>query len=236
MRTRVSSELVRKQIDIWEREKLHKKRLETTEDAPYFPVVTVSRQMGTGGVSIAEFVAKKLNFRLFDREIIEFIAERADIRKSAVETIDEGVHSIVEEYLHSFMGKEGFSASEYLRHLTEVILVTAGHGKTVIIGRGAHLLIKNRPLLRVRIVCPLATRIRSLAERENHTLKKSEEIIKKRDVERASFIKKNFQRDIDDATSYDLVVNTDKIAFEQAADIIVCAYRNLFGDKGVALS
>lgn len=223
---RAHDSLIDLHIHQWEKDKEQKEKKHAPQT--YSPIVTISRQLGSGGAEIAEMVAKNLDYRLLDRTIVESIAKQAKTRQSAVETIDERSYGIVEESLRAVFVSDDLSKSKYIKHLTEVLVVAAQHGKAVIIGRGANILLKAFPVLRVRIICPLKIRVERFSEKNHISLKESENIMKKSDNDRAGFFKSYFHTDIDDAANYDLMLNIEKLEIQQAADIITKIFKSVY--------
>jgi cytidylate kinase len=199
---------------------------------PHCPIITISREIGSGGSSIGKMTARKLRFLFLDRKIVESIAERTSTDAGAVGVIDEKIISYVEEVLRDNMLSKSISMSEYMKHLTAVLIVAAEHGRAVVIGRGSNFLLKAYPHFRVRIVCPLQQRIERIAARDQISLKASRHKVQKSDTDRAAFIKRYFRAAVEDATHYELVINTEKLTVEQASDTIVKTYRALFPKKG----
>ena len=64
----------------------------------------------------------------------------------------------------------GFAPSDYLRNLSQVVLTLGRHGKSVIVGRGAHLILEPAHTLRVRCYAPLEWRVEQIAQRERISL------------------------------------------------------------------
>lgn len=229
MRKGSQESLIESNMSRWERNKLSRAAQERNSKQPD-PIITISRQIGSGGASIGELTAKKLKFQFLDREIVESIASRANIRRSAVETIDERGTTFVEEFLSSSFLPQSLSKSEYMRHLAAVLIVAARHGKAVILGRGAHLLLASFTRFRVRIVCPLESRVERIAQRDHISQKEAKAKVKASDTERSDFMKNHFSSRIDEVLNYELVVNTEKLTAKQASEIIALSYREWLSD------
>lgn len=195
---------------------------------PDNPIVTISREIGSGGFSIGKMTAKKLRFLVLDRKIVESIAARTSTDALAVGIIDEKIIGYVEEVLRDNLLLKSLSMSEYMKHLTAVLIAAAEYGRVVIIGRGSNFLLQVYPQMRVRIVCPLKLRIERIAERDHISLKAAKQKVQETDFERAAFIKHHFHAAINDAIDFDLIVNTEKLTVEQASDTIVKTFRSLF--------
>jgi cytidylate kinase len=77
-------QFVKEQIKKWERMYLE----EDGKTEARIPVITVSSEPGSGGTIIAQEIAKRLDFDYFNRDIVEGIAESAEIRSSVIDTIE----------------------------------------------------------------------------------------------------------------------------------------------------
>jgi cytidylate kinase len=221
---RAQDSLIESQLHQWEIDKMSRKMHEGVA-SHYSPLITISRQAGSHGVEISALTATRLNYQLLDRSIVDTIADRASIRKSAVKTLDEKVSSVFEDFLSETILPQVLSRSKYIEHLASVLVVAAEHGKAVIAGRGANFILRTFPLFRVRIVCPLKVRVERFAELKQMTLKESEARVKKSDANRAAYIRSYFRADINEATNYDLMINTERMSIEQASGIIIEAYK-----------
>jgi len=224
MQHRADDSLIESHLHKWETDKVSKKMNEGVA-RHYSPIITISRQAGSHGVEISALTATRLNYQLLDRTIVDTIAERASIRRSAVKTLDERAFSVLDEFLRETVLSNVLSPSRYIEHLASVLVVAAEHGKAVIAGRGANFILRTFPLFRVRIVCPLKERVERFAELKQLALKDAEARVKKSDANRAAYIRSYFRADINDATNYDMVINTERMEIEQASGIIIEAFR-----------
>ena len=92
------------------------------------PLITISRETGSGGRPIAYLVAKKLGrpWKVFHKEIIDDLAKGTHLEKKLVKEIDENKIPLIEEVIGDFFGKRYLNLSNYYKHLVE-ILTTIGH-------------------------------------------------------------------------------------------------------------
>ncbi len=192
------------------------------------PVITISRETGSGGRPIAKIVAAKLNFQYYDKKVIKMAAEKRQKRKAALQRLDEKIPSAIGEFLEDWLGIDGFSQSSYSDRLREVILYLARKGSSVILGRGANFVIPMEQCFRVRIIAPLKTRLYNSIKYESNTPLQARKEIRRLHFGQKDFIRKYFNKNISNANYYDLVVNTERLTLEQAAEIIVSAYKAKF--------
>ena len=193
-----------------------------------FPTVTVSRERGSGGSSVASLVAERLGFALFDSEIVDHVARSASVDRLVVMHMDERTQRSIKEWTDLVSHGKQFSAQSYMAHLTKTILTIGMKGRAVIIGRGAHLLLPVEKSFRVRVIAPLEMRIQRLAAGSGMEPANAEALIAETDKQRAQFIQENFQQMDSDPLLYDLVINTGRIALETAAELVVRAVEAKF--------
>jgi len=184
-------------------------------------VITVSRQLGSGGRIVAEILSRRLGWSLWDRELVDAIAENTALARSLVERFDEKTVSDIEALVRSAMGEPELGGFMYKRQLTRVVFSIAKHGAAVILGRGANFLLPKA--LNVRIEAAEETRIANMIRVEGLTHPEAVERIHLSDRERAAFTRKVFDRDIGDCRSYDIVIQADCFTPAQAAEVILAA-------------
>ena len=117
---------------------------------PIKPLVTISRQLGAGGEKTAVLLAQRLGVGLFDKELLKQIVKEAKGDKHLLEQLDERVTSLVDNLVHAFFSKKSTNKDTYFRYMAKVIL-NIGPAGGVIVGRGAHILLPEGRVLRVRV-------------------------------------------------------------------------------------
>ncbi|HOD35442.1 MAG TPA: cytidylate kinase-like family protein [Syntrophales bacterium] len=206
--------LVEEQLEKWKKEK-----------KPKYPfVLTVSRESGSGGNEISRLLAQGLGMDLMGGQIIQKVAESSKMSTRVIESLDEKAVSALDSLVNSMFSARSISGTEYFRHLTQVILTIGKHGNAIIVGRGAHMILPKEETFRLRVIAPMALRVHHLMKSRSYTKKEAEEYIKKRDGDRLAFLKKHFQTDPADPLQYDMVINTEKIGLEAAAEAVKAAF------------
>ena len=172
------------------------------------PAIALSRQHGAGGEVLARRLAEALNLEVFDREIIQRIAGKAQLREQEVTALDERDRAVIDEWLAPFAAERYLTHYDYLHHLIGVVAAIARRGGAVIVGRGAHLLLRPGEALRVRVVAPPEACVAAVAEEEGLSPHAARERIEAVESERRAFLRQYFHAEFDDPTQFDLVVNT----------------------------
>jgi cytidylate kinase len=188
------------------------------------PVICLSRQFGAHGTDLARAVGERLGFHVYDQDLVDEIAKQAHVRRKVVESLDERARSGIVRWVDELVEKRQFTASDYLRNLSEVVLTFARHGQGVIVGRGAHLILDPELTLRVRAYAPAAWRARQIAERRTISLAQAEVLTTRVDAERAAFYRETFNVDIEQPAQFDLLINASTTSLEAATEIVIDAF------------
>ena len=131
--TRSMERLIEEQMQRWQLMHTEKK-----VDKEALPVITISREPGSGGRVVAQKLAAKLNVEVFHQEVLHEMAKRAEVSQQMLATMDEKGLSILEDWISSLVHDRHMWPDEYLRHLMNVIGSIGKHGRAVVVGRGAN--------------------------------------------------------------------------------------------------
>ena len=216
--TRAVHQIVEEQMKRWQM--LHTKKV---EEKAAVPSVTLSREPGSGGRIVAQKLAERLGFDVFYQEVLHEIANRAEVSKQMLATLDERGLSILEDWISSLVYDRHLRPDEYLKHLMSVVGTIGKHGRAVIVGRGANFILPPEHRFRVRITAPQRFRIQNVAREFNLPEDDAKRRIIKTESNRKAFIRKYFNADIADPNNYDLVINTANLSIDNVTDVIAAA-------------
>lgn len=198
------------------------------EPAKPMSVITISRQFGAGGHTVAEKLVQALgaDWEVWDREIIDQIAHSAETRKDMVEALDERTQSWMDQLARHMLGAHAMEPQGYRRHLVQVLLALGQQGRKIIVGRGANFVLRDA--LNVRLRAAVEFRTQAVMRLENIGHDEALKQIHRVDHDRAEFTRTLFERDIDDPAGYDLIVQTDNLGLDAAVAAIVGAARQMY--------
>jgi CMP/dCMP kinase len=191
-------------------------------------VVTVAHHLGSNGAAVAAAVAEQLGVPLYDREILQQIADTAKVRVETVKTLDEQVQNRLQEYITALLRESNFHPSDYLLYLTRTIGALWEHGPCVIVGHGCVHVVPRTHALAVRVIAPEDARIKRVAEREKIEVDEAKRLVQRTDSERQAFHRKNFHADCEDSKNYDLIIDSSGFDTAGCAAVIVEAFRRKF--------
>lgn len=213
--------LVDRQLRQWQ-EKEEKQKSREKSVCPWDTAhLTISRAYGARGYRIGQLVAEKLHWQVYSRSLVEYIAERSNLRQKVVADFDEKKKS--RTLSQTLFEPSSYSSDKHYRHLVQVILSLADHGRAVIVGRGANFITDRQNGLHVRVTASLDARIKRYANKEKVSFKAAKRKVESVDKDRADYIKHYFHQDPEEPHHYDLVINVEHFTNEQVADMIISA-------------
>jgi len=194
-------------------------------------IITIEREYGCGGGDIAQLVANRFGWNLWDQRLTEEISRLANCPKAVVEAREEKNDPLYYRLFKSFMrgSYEGainapklnlVDSETILRITRRVVEHAAEKGNCVIVGRGSQQFLMNQQnTLRVFLYAPREDKVRRLMSR-GKSEKDAEELVDSVDRERADFIQKYFNVDWPDRPIYHAMLNT-AIGDECVANMIL---------------
>jgi cytidylate kinase len=218
MPPRTLEKIIDEQIRKWEITRAKEAKEEAT-----IPVITLSREPGSGGRIIAEKLAKELGLDLFHQDIVQKMAESARTSARLLQTLDEKGLSVLEDWIATLVHERHLWPDQYLRHLMKVIGAIGRHGQAVIIGRGANFILPPQGQLKIRIVAPLEVRVQNVIRTFGASHEDAMRRVLKTESERRAFIRKYFHADIASSANYDLVINTGRLSIDAAVGAVIGA-------------
>jgi hypothetical protein len=199
-------------------------------------VLCVSHTTGSDGDEVGRRVAEQLGYLYVDEDIVASAAAQGGVdpgdvadeerRKTyarrILEALAEGGGDPV--VLAATAGIEVASPADIRALIRETVVQTAARGNVVIVAHAAAHAIEPGPrTLRVLVTASTATRTRRVAGAEQVDKAKAARTIKDSDAGRRDYLKRFYSVDTESPTDYDLVINTDVLTAEQAAEIIIRA-------------
>ena len=187
-------------------------------------VITVSRQYGCGGRELAEILAKKLNVKLYDRQIVHIAAAKLginDLSEQDLLDLENTVHPLTLTFMpfHSFGTRMGESSRGMFLSEASVVRKLANDGACVILGRCADYVLEDMPNHFSIFVCANDEyrEKRGKEVYEGKTLKELNEENEKR----ARYYNYYTGKKWGEASNYDLIVNTSNAPLDKIADAII---------------
>jgi hypothetical protein len=204
----------------------------TGDRAQSAPFITISREAGAGGQTLAAAVAKRLNENLgrderqwydFDRELVEQIANEHDIAPSLIESLEDHPHTWLDDMMRDLVAGQGKSGEFALyKQVSKAVLALARLGHTIIVGRGGVFITRNIPGgVHVLVVAPLDHRVRHMAKLRGVDEVAAAKLVRDIDRNRTEFYRRYWPNQVYGPASFHLTLNSAKLNEQQMADAIM---------------
>jgi cytidylate kinase len=177
-------------------------------------IITISRGSLSGGTELAERVAQRLEYRCVSREVLMEAAARYGVPEPKLDELFEKKPSFWEWLTRS--------RERYLVFVQAAMCEFAQAGNLVYHGQaGQQLLPGIKHVLKVRLITPVERRIRNAMEQRQIDHEAAAKHIQRIDEERYHRMRDLFDVDWRDPNLYDIVLNTEQMSLETAADVVV---------------
>ena len=191
-------------------------------------IITISRQFGSGGRTIAKALAQKLGYDYYDKEIIEDVAEKTGFSKEIIakrgeEAPGKSIFSYGFEAQATPGIMNGMTMNDYIWTVQrKVIKDIADSGKPcVIVGRSADYILKDYDdVLNVYICADLEFRKERIVKLYGENDKKPEKRLEEKDKKRAANHKHFTDLEWGYAPNYDICLNSSALGIDKCVEII----------------
>ena len=185
------------------------------------PFVTISREVGGGGHTVAQKLGQRLGWNVYDREILDYMAQEDAVQRRLFALQDEYHEGFIESILIALTPEKPYQPQGYFHKLTRAIHAIARNENAIFVGRGAAFLLPAARGLRVRLVCPVEACVAHLAQLEQLSIEDAEKKVRERNKERDAYLRAHFGRDALADDNYDLMLNTASLNTESVVAVIV---------------
>lgn len=219
--------IIERQLHNWDRIRATLGReasvTEVRETVPNLPVITISRQPGAGGRTVAQLLADQLGLELVGYSLIDEVARNRKLQKKVADSLDERARDAIELLVEGLLRGRYVDHEEYARATAKAIRTLATRGGVIFLGRAAAVVLGDKADLNVRLVAGEAFRAKRLMEYEHLGEREAARAAVQRDKERIAYARKLYRVDINDPLLYDLVINTERIPPQRAVTVITAA-------------
>ena len=203
-------------------------------------VITINRELGSGGRTVGRKLAEKLNVAFYDKALINELKEKFHLDTEEIEKLKSGKSDWWREFINSALylgqgmnemwyynrmtGKEGFlvTSNDMFKQDKEILTKVAEEDSCVIAGRSGFSVFADHPNhLSILIQAPLEHRVQRIMSKQNLSREEAEKVIKKVDEMRENYVKKYTGTSRYDTRNYDLVINMEGKTEDDAVALIL---------------
>lgn len=203
-------------------------------------VITIARTVGSLGEEVAREVARRMDYRYVDYQIVQQAANDAGASPEAIAEAQQAP-SLLTRLLETLARNPSmpetvwanpaapidsplYTSADYRRFVEQVVTDIANQGGAVILGHSAQAVLRGRPdVLRALVTASLDHRVRRVMTMMGVDAKEAEKTVKRSDHERLVFMDRIYELGWLSPEAYDICLNTDHLNPEQAADLVIKA-------------
>ena len=200
-------------------------------------VITINRELGSGGRTVGRILAEKLGVPYYDKVLTKALEDKFDLSHHQIEELKGQNRSWWEEVKRVLvLGEGAANSSEYydeeknrfvtseavLKDEREILQGIANEESCVIAGRSAFFAMNENPNhLSVLIQASMEQCLKRVMAKQNLTEKEAKKVIKEVDETREEYMKNNARTSRYDTRNYDLVIKMDGKTEEEAVNVIL---------------
>jgi len=195
-------------------------------------MVDAARRLGVSTETVAERDERCLGFRERMAHMLRSFLERSAAAGAGDPLMGSGGLEMLLGRTYTDLGadvgsdEQELDDSLYTKTITVIIQDLSQRDNIVILGRGSQMILKDLPhALHALTLAPLDLRIQRYAQREGITPEEACKKVQELDRGRIAFHRKFFKVDVNDPSLYDLVIDTSRLPYPAAAEVIALAAR-----------
>ncbi|MDR2234327.1 MAG: cytidylate kinase-like family protein [Tannerella sp.] len=203
-------------------------------------IITIARQLGSGGREIGAVLAKRMQAAFYDRELITLAAKESGLSPEVFEAVDEKASFSLRGGLLGYRSSimDGSYTGNYLNNeelfkiQSDVIRELADRQSCVFVGRCADYILRDHPnVLKVFICADLPDRIKRISSLYQLSANKARDLIEKTDKKRAAYYNFYTGRTWGETSSYHLCLNSSGLDIDAAVDFIRQLWKMKYGQE-----
>ena len=186
-------------------------------------IITIGRQHGSSGREIARLLAEKLNYKCYDKEIVDEAANHSDFSRDLIDAFDEKRMSAFILHAGGYGLNENFRLNmQVVSAQFEAMRNIAEKGDCIFVGRCADYILRDHDdLVSVFILGDMDERLKCLERRQGLDEAEARKKIKEVDKDRSSFYRYYSDQTWGDAQNYDMCINSSKLGVEGTVQVIL---------------
>lgn len=201
-------------------------------------IITIGRQLGSGGREIGQKLSARLGIAFYDKELIRIASQQSGLKEEFFERVDEqkhfslfpGILGLRTSLTDDFFSNYYLSNESLFRIQSDVMRTLAGEGSCIFVGRCADYVMKDeRNCMNLFISADMADRIKRIAISHKLSDTKAKELIERTDKGRSSYYNYFSGKTWGAAESYHLCINSSVLGIDETVRLISHVAGSRFG-------
>ncbi len=194
-------------------------------------VITISKEYGTDSKKVASLAAEKLGYEYIGKHLLSEIANELNISESEAEIFSQTSSSKILRHIDKYTcslvqkvvdGEHGcLDDDKYYQATKKIVEELYEEGNVIILGWGGQCILSKKPdVLHVRLRKDDEEKIKTAMAAKGIDQAAAKKLVKKEENDLESYIKQFFNKDWNDASLYDIVIDMGKVDAEKATQMI----------------
>lgn len=201
-------------------------------------VITINRELGSGGRTIGEKLAERLGVPFYDKALIQKLTKKYELTTEEIERLKGQQHNWWADIKRSLKLMPSYATprsipikttlpdflitDDIFESETEILKGIAADESCIIAGRSGFYVLRDHPNhLSILIQASMEHRVNRLVSKQGITIEEARKIIKEVDEGRENYVKKYTGTSRYDTRNYDIVINVDRHQEEEIVDLIL---------------
>ncbi len=195
-------------------------------------VITIGREIGSGGKAIGDIMAQELDIPIYDRSLIMMAAEESGISPKVFKKVDEVPHrGMMQNFLRTLTSpfaaygnlySNSMSQESLFKFQSDVIREKAENENCIIVGRCSEYILRDHPRhLSIFIRANYDERVKFLMNRNDISSETAKEMIEQTDALRSDYHNFYSENNWGDSRSYDICINSSILGVEGTAKYLL---------------
>ncbi len=198
-------------------------------------VITISREFGAGGKTLGTILSEKTGYSLIDQEIIEKVAEEANVSPDWIKSIENESRGWLTKFMFGkgpyrvgyadpiLLNQDGYIDGHiYIELLHKIMPKIADEGNTIIVGRGGQCILKDRKdAIHLLLVAKPEDRLKFMENTYNMSSRQATMIVERMNKRRANLFQYFGVKDYNSPQRYHMVLNISKVGMDKAAQMVL---------------
>ena len=203
-------------------------------------VITINRELGSGGKTVAKKLAEKLGVPFYDRAHLQSLEDKEGLNDEKIESLkskkrtwwpdlkkivelDGGFAVSIYDNLPNYPVRDKNDTDQKFRTEQEILKGIADAESCVVVGRCSFVTFKDHPNhLHIWIQSPLESRVERVMKKKGIASKaEAEKFVKEVDQLCEDYVKRHTGASRYDTRNYDLVISMEGKTEDEAVDIIL---------------
>lgn len=184
-------------------------------------IISIGREVGSGGHEIAEILAKHYNIPLFDKNILEDIATKKNVDASDLKDVDKKfVFPLINRNVRGF--SSSIQENIYLLQF-EYLQEKAKAGESfIIVGRcGEDVLKEYDALVSIFVLGDKEVKKARIMEKYDKNEFMAERMMREKDTERKQYHNSFCESKWGDSRNYNISVNSSVLGIKETAELLI---------------